>query len=117
MLAKPSSTTTAPSSRSPVTVRSSRAHRARSGEIHTRARRDAGTSPVRGQPSTSAAGSTSGRGSNASSVTAADLKRSSRKWRTSSREGSNVATYQPSRPLISAYGSTVRVENSSSFSL
>ena len=37
-----------------------------------------------------------------SSVTVADLIRSSRKWRTSSREGSKVATYQPSRPLISA---------------
>ena len=46
-----------------MTVRSSRAQRARSGEIQTRARRDVGTSPVRGQPSTSAAGSTSGRGS------------------------------------------------------
>ncbi len=45
-----------------ITVRSSRAQRARSGEIQTRARREAGTSPVRGQPSTSAAGSMSGRG-------------------------------------------------------
>ena len=89
-----------------MTVRSSRAQRARSGEIHTRARREAGTSPVRGQPSTSAAGSTSGRGSNVSSVTVADLIRSSRKWRTSPRDGSKLATYQPSRPLISAYGST-----------
>ena len=100
--AKPSSTITAPSSSSATTVRSSRAQRARSGEIQTRARREAGTSPVRGQPSTSAAGSTSGRGSNRSSVTVADLIRSSRKWRTLSRAGSKLATYQPSRPLISA---------------
>ena len=34
----------------------------RSGEIQMCARRDEGTSPVRGQPSTSAAGSTSERG-------------------------------------------------------
>ena len=34
--------------------------------------------------------------------TVADLIRSRRKWRTSSRAGSKLATYQPSRPLISA---------------
>ena len=74
MLANPRSTTTAPSSSSSVIRRSSRAQRARSGEIHTRARREAGTSPVRGQPSTSAAGSTSGRGSNDSSAHAGGLE-------------------------------------------
>ena len=47
-------------------------------------------------------GSTSGRGSKRSSVTVADLIRSRRKWRTLSRVGSKLATYQPSRPLISA---------------
>ena len=62
-----SSTTTAPSASSSATVRSSRAQRARSGENHTRAMRDAGTSPVRGQPSTSPSASISGRGSNVSS--------------------------------------------------
>ena len=66
----------------------------RSLGCRTGARREAGTSPVRGQPSTSAAGSTSGRGSNRSSVTLADLIRSSRKWRTLSREGSKLARYQ-----------------------
>ena len=75
-------------SSSSTTVRSSRAQRARSGEIHRRARREAGTSPVRGQPSTSAAGSTSGRGSKRSSVTVAALMRSRRKWRTASFAGS-----------------------------
>ena len=54
---------TEPSASSWATRRCSRAQRARSGEIHTRATREASTSPVRGQPSTSAAGSTSGRGS------------------------------------------------------
>ena len=34
----------------------------------------------------------------------------------SSFAGSNTRTYQPSRLLISAYGSAIRVENSSSFS-
>ena len=58
--------------------------------------------PDGGQPSTSAAGSTSGRGSKLSSLTVADLIRSRRKCRTLSREGSKLATYQPSRPLISA---------------
>src|SRR5664279_1729293 len=51
--AKLSSTTTAPSLRSSTTRRASRAQRARSGETHTRALRDACTSPVRSQPSVS----------------------------------------------------------------
>ncbi len=57
--AKLSSTTTEPSGHSSTTRRDSRAQRARSGEIQTRAVREAATSPVRSQPSTSAAGSTS----------------------------------------------------------
>ncbi len=61
--ANPSSTITAPSESSATTERSSRAQRARSGEIQTRARLEAGTSPVRGHPPASAAGSTSERGS------------------------------------------------------
>src|SRR5579875_2946142 len=97
-----SSTITEPSDSSASTARSSRAHRARSGEISTRARREAGTSPVRGQPETSAAGSMSSRGSKLSPVTWADLKRSSRKCRTAPRARSKLARYQPSRPLISA---------------
>ena len=44
-------------------TRRSRSQRARSGEIQTRATREAGTAPVRGQPSRSAVGSTSARGS------------------------------------------------------
>ncbi len=92
----------APSARSATTGRSSRTQRARSGEIQTRARREASTSPVRSQPSISAAGSTSGRGVKRSSVGVACLMRSRRKWRTSSRSGSYVATYQASRPFISA---------------
>ena len=94
--------------RSSTTRRASRAQRARSGETHTRALREACTSPVRSQPSTSAAGSTSGRGSNVSPVTVTRLIRSRRKWRIASRSGSNDATYQPSRPFVSAYGSTRR---------
>ena len=70
------------------TARRSRSQRARSGEIHTRATRDAGTAPVRGQPSRSAVGSTSGRGSNVLREIFARLMRSSRKWRVSSRSRS-----------------------------
>src|SRR5579871_214002 len=115
--AKLSATAIAPSSHSPTTLRCSRAQRARSGDIHTRASRAAVTSPVRGQPSTSAAGFTSARGLKRSLVSSARRIRSSRKWRTSALAGSYAARYQPSRPLIRAYGSTRRSEYSSSFSL
>src|SRR5919206_4536459 len=107
-------TTTAPSASSAVTDSSSRAHRARSGEYQTRAIREAGTSPVRGQPSTSPSASISGRGSNVSSSTSASLIRSRRKWRRRSLSTSTAATYQPSRPLKSAYGSIVRALRTSS---
>ena len=85
---KGNSTTIAPSASSATTGRSSRTQRDRSGEIHTRARWEASTSPVFSQPSISAAGSTSGRGVKRSSVAVACLMRSRRKWRTSSFSGS-----------------------------
>src|SRR4051794_31127443 len=87
---------TEPSASSSTTRRSSRAQRARSGEIHTRAARDVSTSPVRGHPRTS--GSIPGRGSKRSSSTVADLIRSSRYERGASRSTSNECTYQPSCP-------------------
>ena len=44
------------------------------------------------------------------------LMRSRRNERIWSLAGSKTRTYQPSRELISAYGSATRVENASSFS-
>src|SRR4051794_29766761 len=103
------STTIPPSSRSAITVRCSRAQRACSGEIRTRATREPPTVPVRGQPPTSATAFRPSRGWKRSSSAVARLMRSSRKCL--SCVSSHPATYhQPSRPLINAYGSTTRVE-------
>ena len=81
--------------------------RACSGEIQTCATREPSTSPVRGQPSTSAIGSRLGARlvGLVEHVDALDRGRAgSGACRPS--PGRRRATYQPSRPLISAYGST-----------
>ena len=80
-----------------------------------RAVREAGTSPVLGQPCTS--GSMPSRGTKRSSSTVASRMRSSLYERGASFSRSNACTYQPSWPFMSLYGSTVRSVNSSSFSL
>ena len=78
------------------TVRCSRAQRACSAEISTRATREPPTVPVRGQPPMSAIGFRPSRGSKRSISAAARLIRSSRKWRSCPRSRSQAATYQAS---------------------
>ena len=104
------STTISPVSSSASTVRCSRAQRAWSRVIFTRAAREPPIRPVRGQPPMSAAGLRPSRGSKRSISADARLMRSSRKWRSWPSATSQAATYQPSKLLISAYGSTTRSE-------
>ena len=96
------STMIRPSGSSASTVRCSRAQRACSAEISTRATREPPTVPVRGQPAMSAIGFSPSRRSNVSTSADALLIRSSRKWRSWPTSRSQAATYHASLPLKSA---------------